>query len=460
MPVVQVPQFQGLAQQAMLDPVGAMAQQRTIQGQGLANQISGQAEQANQLDLNKRKGLLGIAFDQEGKLTPEGAATFAKVDPIGFHDYTLNAPVKEAEAAKAKYLSQLLSGSLTPGNQQAPAQGMQQAPQQPGTPPEASPMAAQQPAAQPVDFASKIKSLRSQVPTASIVGLDLSPQVEQAQREWWNSIRPQMQAIQDKYTQMGKNASPTEWATRVYNPMMNEVNRAIPAELQGLPEVKSFLSSDNFKQPPQPNNISFGMTGQILPQQKLNLEEDFRNDWSKEKKTYETQAQAFLNLMGAKNSKSYGSGVADQSLIDEFIRLQTGSAKPTQAQYNEALNTYGLGDMFDRLTGKMKDGAKLSPKQRDDIMNVAIEQMRNNQDRLLQNKSEKEGQLKRSGGDPANVFNSSAYWDKIGKYLEEPKPSNPANDPTFKTESEAKSALAGKPSGTGFWINGQHRFTK
>ncbi len=531
MPLLSVPNYGPLVQPQMFDPVGALAQQRQSRGLDVANQGNALLNQGRQLDLNKAKGLLGVAFGPDGKLTPEGAATFAKVDPIGYHDYTVKAPVDEAAAAKANFTSQYLTGmakGLLPANPQgatqAAPQGVPQggltqgltqgAPEQqapkvpfvqpqyalPGGAPQQAAQPAQAPAqgssqAGPVDYAGKIKALRDQVPMASIAGFDLTPQVEQAQREWWNSIQPKMQAIQDKYTAMGQTASPTEWAGKVYNPMMNEVNRAIPPELRALPEVKAFLASDNFKQPPQPNMTTImnqpvdkGVIsdlgarlgrGEIDVQSAFSLVNSMRTSAQNKAGLIDNlfnaavEANPQFNAAQAKIQFKQAENVTNQSQIaaannvltniDNLVKLSDATSKTGIQGFNQGLQNaqYYMGD---------KDLTDFRVTQ----MAVAEELSRVFGGNVPSDFKIKYGDKMVDGTLPYENFRSA--MDQVKKLVTNFKKTktstmgafapkdNPGagsgtadikNDPTFGSFDGA----AGLENGKGFWVNGQH-YTK
>jgi hypothetical protein len=200
-----------------------------------------------------------------------------------------------------------------------------------------------------------------------------------------------------------------------------------------LPEAQKFI--DDTKNTPA-SIVNLG-NGGLSAKDRLTLENRFRVDWGKEKRAYETQAQAYMNLKGIQSSKTYGTGIGDQALIDEFVRLQTGG-RPTEAQYAQAISSFGLGDLVNKITGKVKSGAKLSEQQRQDILAAADEQMKNNHERLLSLKDEKEQELRDSGGEPKHVFQSSKYFDQVGKYFKEsPAAAAPSAVKPHPQDSEA-----------------------
>ncbi len=510
MPLIGTPNFGPLVQPQQFDPVGALAQQRQSRGQSLLNQ-------SNELEVNRKKGLLGVAFGPDGKLTPEGAATFAKVDPIGFHDYTMKVPLDEAAAQKAGVVSKILtglggSGGMMQGQPQAPQSGLlqgapqaqQEAPKVPFVQPQyaqpgGAPQQAQQPQqpaqGAPVDFAAKVRDLRGQIPLASLAGFDLTPQVEQAQREWWNSIRPKMQEIQDKYTNLGKTVTPVEWATKVYNPMMNEVNRAIPPELQGLPEVKSFLSADNFKQPPQASMATIinqpvdkdvisdlgGRLGrgEIDVQSAFSLVNSMRTTAQNKAAIIDNlfnaavaanpgfnAAQAKIQFKQAENVTNQGQIAAANNVlsnIDRLVQLSNATTKTGIQGFNQGLQSaqYYMGD---------KDLTDFKVTQ----MAVAEELSRVFGGNVPSDFKIKYGDKMVDGTLPYENFRSAMDQVKrlvtnfkksktatMGDYAPKEKPGSAGgagdikNDPTFGSFDEAASLENGK----GFWVSGQH-YTK
>lgn len=146
------------------------------------------------------------------------------------------------------------------------------------------------------------------------------------------------------------------------------------------------------------------------------LVSSYLSDWRHNQDNYDKAAGPYLALKGIKNSKSYGTGVGDQSMMDKLIMLETGHV-PTEAQYTQMATNYGVVDLFDKVTGKMKEGAKLPQKVRDQIESEAEEQMKIVHDRHLALRGEKERQMLAAGVNPDAVLQSGEYFDKIGKML-------------------------------------------
>lgn len=109
------------------------------------------------------------------------------------------------------------------------------------------------PAAAP-DFSQRYNQALQNQTAGSVLGADLSGPVKQIQNEWWQSLSPELQRIQNNYTEAGKSATPINYAQSVYNPMINELSQAVPPQMRDSQQYKDFLAaSEKFKQPPQAN---------------------------------------------------------------------------------------------------------------------------------------------------------------------------------------------------------------
>lgn len=153
--------------------------------------------------------------------------------------------------------------------------------------------------------------------------------------------------------------------------------------------------------------------GGLLPKDKMRLENNFRVQWDGENKAYESQAQGFMNMMGAGQKKT---GASDQALLDSFVQTITGSKRPTHSQYEIALKSYGLDDLFNKWSAGAQ-GQWLTDNQRQNLKDVAVDEMKNIHARHIALKTEKTNELINSHGDPSNVFPSAQYEDQVGKYL-------------------------------------------
>ena len=144
-------------------------------------------------------------------------------------------------------------------------------------------------------------------------------------------------------------------------------------------------------------------------------------DFAKERSDYEKRSNAFITAQGIQDSKAWGTGVGDQNLIDQAIIMETG-ARPTVAQYNAFANTRGLGDMVNLATGKLKEGAKLTPEVREAVLSDMQTQMQNRQDafdQTLQNSKDQIGMFGKGAGiDPDKALNPGGTYTQAKKFLD------------------------------------------
>lgn len=259
----------------------------------------------------------------------------------------------------------------------------------------------------------------------------------------WPTLSKQLSSIAS-----GKDAKGADIPWEAKAKKIQDVMSQYP-NMYGYAPAEKFLAQFNQM---KPSMAMFSQNGELTPQQKVQATLQLKKDWNEGKASYEKQVTPFLNLMSASKSAAAGTGLGDQALIDEWIRLQTAGNRPSGAQYLEAKGASGISDMIDQATGKLKTGAKLSSQMRKEIVDIAKEEMRTAHERTLALRDETVGQVKSVGGDPNTAVESSRYFDKVGNLLNPPT-ANPANDPTFKSFDEAYKNV---DDDNGFWVDGKH----
>lgn len=143
----------------------------------------------------------------------------------------------------------------------------------------------------------------------------------------------------------------------------------------------------------------------------------FLTDWRDARNKYETQyGQPFLQIQGIKNSKSYGTSLGDQSMIDKLIIMETGT-KPTEAQYANLSEKIGFGDRFDIFTGKFKSGQQLSAKMRQSLESEIEEQARIGHQAYTENLAQAKEEARLNGLNPDAVIRPGGSFGQVDEHM-------------------------------------------
>jgi hypothetical protein len=151
-------------------------------------------------------------------------------------------------------------------------------------------------------------------------------------------------------------------------------------------------------------------------------------DFAKERKDYNTKANAYVTARGIQNSDAWGSGTGDQNLMDQMIIAETGKP-PTEAQYYEQAKKYGFLDAIDLISGKIRSDAKLSNKVRNNIMSDLESQAKINQQIYQAAITHTSERARKNEIDPADILETGGNMDMTDSLLTHPvqKPASPGS---------------------------------
>lgn len=140
----------------------------------------------------------------------------------------------------------------------------------------------------------------------------------------------------------------------------------------------------------------------------------YLTDFRHVKDAYEKVAQPYLAFEGVKNSKAYGTGVGDQSMIDKLLIMETGKV-PTEAQYAEMAKNWGYADLLDKVSGKIKSGQKIPQATRDAMESEARQQMKIAHDGYDESLKEQADIMTAGGVAPEKVIRKGGYYSQVEK---------------------------------------------